>query len=120
MTPEELLADTNRLLRELAEAEAKVRADAEVKSAEFKEKMAKMAEEREAKQRELMKERGLPENELGTSDEDFDKRRKEAQERLNTNALAVRERESKFKDEMLAELRIQSDLLRQIGEKLGI
>jgi len=106
MTHDELVADTNQLIRQLLEREAAAKAESE---RFLQESRSRLAEIRGAKPNEA------PEDLFA----DMDARRKEATAKAQENLKVATQREADFKDELLAELRIQSDLLRQIAEKLG-
>lgn len=78
--------------------------------------LADMNKEREEKMKVKLEERGAPTE--GT-EEDWQKRLDEARQKSRENMELVREKDLKYKEELLQELRTQSDLLTQISEKLG-
>jgi len=118
MTPEELLADTNRLLQRLVAIEDERKAEAERYRAESDFSLAEMKKKTDESMAQRLKERGLSEDAAAGGDEDWDKRFKAVQQKSRENMDAMRVKDEQYKEQLLQELRTQSDLLKQIAKKL--
>ena len=119
MADADLIVETNRLLHTILQNDAEQKA----RSAEAIEEIEKKSAEIDTKFSEPMKERlrkeGLPEEAIEGTQEDWEKRRREAQRKSRENIEASQKRHEQYQEELLTELRIQSDLLRQIAERLA-
>ena len=118
MSSDELLEDTNRLLRRLVEIEAEQRELAAKTRLEFEEKKAAWTQENKDKMRDLLVERGVPKEVAEIPEVDFEKRRGETLRRSKENMESALAREKEYKTQLLEELRTQSELLRLIAERL--
>ena len=65
-----------------------------------------------------LEERGLPPEGLEGTSGEWERRREAASRRSLENLETLRERDETYKVELLAELRTQSEILRQIAERL--
>lgn len=120
MTNEELLQDTNSLLRRLFELEEQNRLEAEKSRIEFEKLMEKTREEQDAGINERLVEVGVADSASMGSMDSWQQRSTEATRAAQQNIDEARAMDQEYKDALLAELRKQSDLLRQIAEKLGL
>jgi|GEM_PF-5743954 len=114
-----LIAETNALLKQVLDADAARKAEAEKQRAEFETQMGGLKERTSARTGAPRKEAGAEDaDSAGDPDEDWEKRLKDAREksRERMEQSAVRERE--FKAQLLEELRTQTELLRQIAERV--
>lgn len=118
MSSDELLEDTNRLLRRLVEIEAEQRELAAKTRLEFEEKKAAWTQENKDKMRDLLVERGVPKEVAEIPEVDFEKRRGETLRRSKENMESALAREKEYKTQLLEELRTQSELLMLIAERL--
>lgn len=107
------------MLRQLLDIQAQQRAEAERFHAEFEAEMAEMTAKREAAMRERLIERGVPEEAARGTEEGWEKRMEETRRESARRIEAARQKDAEYKEQLLAELRTQSDLLRQIAERLG-
>ena len=120
MTNEELLLDTNQLLRKLFEIDEQNRAQADESRASLKKQM----EEVRARQAEAAK---SPSTDLSVQEpapsgapQDWETRQKVATESGKARMEEMRALDQKYKEEVLEELRKQSEILKQIAERLGL
>ena len=120
MTQEELIADTNRLLARLLEIDEIQRVESEEKRKEWAEDREQREEDRNERMREKLRERGVSEELLQGDNVDWEKRLQEVQEQQKKRIEEAKEREQKYKDDVLDELRAQTELLNRIAEKLGL
>jgi len=119
MSQEELIADTNRLLQQLVASEKAQKEEAERSRAEFETKFGDLSAKREETLKSKLGQRGLPSDLIDTPEEDWEKRINEARQKSKENLELMRQKDEQYKEELMQELRIQSDLLKQIAEKLG-
>lgn len=94
MAEPELIAETNRLLQRLIDIDAEGRADLE-KSI-----------------------RDIPIPKMDLEVTELETRQRAAMEKVRASSTEIREQEQKYRQELLAELRIQTDLLTRIAERL--
>lgn len=121
MSPEELLADTNRVLHELLILEREKEKEREKNAASLKDFKASWAERKEKldeKMKGVLVDRGVPEEAAEVTEDDWEKRSQAVQQKSRENLAVMSERTSRFNEELIAEMKIQSDLLRQIAAKL--
>lgn len=104
-----------RRLLEIDEEQKKQSAEVKARLEQKKAELTNHREERDLKEREKL---GLP-PEGAVTEEQIQQRRDEAMRRAKENAEVAREKFEKYREELLTELRTQSDLLRQIAERLG-
>lgn len=119
MTHDELIADTNRLLAQIVQMDTERQAQAKKSEAEMEERMAAMKAKREEAMKTRMEERGLTGEAASASDEDWEARITQSRRQTEQNLEFMREKDREYKEQLIQELRVQSDLLRQIAEKLG-
>ncbi len=115
MADPDLIAETNRLLRQLLESDAEAREQSKASRERLNAFREDLDAKREERRKTRLREDGFPED---ASEDDLDARRKEAHRRSEENIAVSREREARYREELLQELRVQSDLLRQIAERL--
>ncbi len=118
MSPEELLADTNRVLHELLELDRRRKEESSKSMEEFKAKQAEREQKRAETTKQNLIERGVPEDVASISEDDWEKRAKEVRQKSTENLKVMEERHSTFRDDVVAELKIQSEMLRQIAARL--
>jgi hypothetical protein len=118
MSDSELLEETNRLLRKLVEIDEERRAENERAMKELEARRPMVELHNEALE-ERLKRMGIESEAAEVGENDWEKRLQEANRKTMENIETASARERQYKDELLAELRTQSDLLRQIVEKLG-
>jgi hypothetical protein len=119
VTHDELLADTNRLLQRLVEIDQTQRAESERFREEMEARREKMNEEQNESKTKRLVDLGLTPEDAALPEEDWEVRHAEAQRNAHENIERARQKDEEYKEQLLAELRTQSDLLRQIAEKLG-
>jgi hypothetical protein len=100
MAQDQLIQETNEVLKKILEIEEQKRAKVESLTSE----------------RSTIPDLQRPGNE--TKEEDLEKRMKAAQDQSRENMRVIQERSKQYQEDVLNELRIQNDLLRQIFEKL--
>lgn len=105
MSDEQLIIETNELLRRLLEVEAQRKANADLSRGALKERLA-----------EIRTRAGVDKE----SDEALEARRLAAQAKSDERITQMREKEEEYRQRLLGELATQTDLLRRIGEKLSI
>lgn len=118
MTQEELLEDTNRLLRRLVEMDEEQRAKAESLKEERGARRKSTEQTANNAMKEKLRELGLPEDVTEPSEKEMEARLKAARERSKENLEIAKQRQEQFQSQLLEELQTQSDLLRRIAEKL--
>lgn len=118
MSPEELLVDTNRVLHELLDIERQRKVDNEKARTEFIVNQAEREQKRAEKMKQALIERGIPEGEASIPEDVFEKRAEAAREKSNENIKIMEQRNLQFRDDVVAELKIQSEILRQIAARL--
>lgn len=119
MSSDDLLLETNQLLRRVVEIENERRAEAEKQRVEFEEMQKQTEATRSESFRTMLQDRGLSGEVLDLEGTNFDERFAEAQRKTEENLKAMREQDEMYKNSVLQELQTQSDLLKQIAEKLG-
>ncbi len=97
-----LIQETNALLKQILDMHAQQKAESEKQKADLEKSMAEMKEKYKT----------------DDSEDDWEKRIQETREKTKTRLEESKQRELQFKTELMDELRTQSDLLRQIAEKL--
>jgi hypothetical protein len=115
---EDLVAETNGLLQRFLKVEEERAAEAAEAKAKFDKEMAEMEASRKEKMRSALIERGLPED-AADLDADFEARLREAQKESQIRLEEAKVRDQDYKEQFLAELQQQTELLRQIAEKLA-
>jgi hypothetical protein len=118
MTDSELLAETNQLLKRVVEIDQENRARSEAMRKENDRMHAEMDAKRKASMRSSLQELGLSVEDSDPSDDSWEERMKEVQRLSREKVELARKKEEHYRDQLLEELRIQSDLLKQIAEKL--
>lgn len=119
MTDIELIADTNRLLQQLVDFQTRQEAESKRAKEEMDARMAEMETKRKENTRRLMEGLGVQTHDAALSETDLDEKMASVREEGKRRIEEVRQIESTFRDQLLAELRAQSELLRQIFERLG-
>jgi hypothetical protein len=119
MADAELIEETNRLLRTILQNDAEQKARSAEAIEEIKKKGEKIDANFEEQRKKRLRDAGLPEEAVEGTEDDWEKRRREAQRKSRENIEASQKRHERYQEELLAELRTQSDLLRQIAERLA-
>jgi len=119
MSDQELLEDTNRLLRQLVEIDAQHRQDAEQSKAKLDEINKDLENKRKERLRKFAAEKGLPAEVAEGEEEDWQKRLEETRRRSKENIELGKAKELEFREQLLAELRKQSELLQKIEARLS-
>lgn len=119
MTDEELLADTNRLLRQFFDWDREQKAERERMEARWKADEERREAESKSFMADALKSKGVSLDGLDLTDENFEAKIKEIREKSQRNLEESKARELAFREDLLAELKIQTDLLNQIKEKLA-
>ena len=118
MGDEATLVETNRLLAEFVRLREEDRAEAERFRRETEEVTAKIEADGNRFLTEQLEKRGLPAELAEGTEAEWERRREEATRRTTENMTTLRDRDAEHKAAILAELRVQSDLLRRIAERL--
>lgn len=119
MTNDELLEETNRLLRRLFELDEKQKAENEEALKGFNFRMEEMKSKRDKKLNEELSKKGPEEEALQGGGTDWEARFKSVSEKSRVNLEEMREQDRAYKESLLHELRLQSEILKQIAGKLG-
>lgn len=119
MSQEELIANTNDLLRQVIEINRKREEEHARSKVELEATFTASKQKREEALAAGLRAHGHPDEIAEGSDEDWEKRMAEAQSRARENMEASRKKAEEHKDALLEEMRTQSELLRKIAEKLG-
>src|SRR5947209_5120123 len=106
MSESELIAETNRLLKELIGTDERQREEARMASAASQERLDAMKVKREDAMKSHLKELGLPDEGLTGAEADWEKRRDETMKRSRERLEEQRARAEQYQNELLEELRI--------------
>lgn len=109
MSQEELIADTNRLLNEYLEMQREFKLQQEESAKRFEEQIASMRSP----------EPGLADQVKQGKRADLDSRISAAQDAAQEKFKTMRELQSQYQEQLMAELKTQSDLLAKIAAKIG-
>jgi hypothetical protein len=112
-----MIEDTNRLLQRLIEINEEQRVRSEELKKDNEVRMKALKDKSDAAMKEHLIKRGLSPEDAG-SEEDWKTRAEEARKMSKERLEASQQQTLQFRTEMLQELKTQSDLLRQILEKL--
>ncbi|MBS1727642.1 MAG: hypothetical protein JST51_13035 [Armatimonadetes bacterium] len=115
----DLLAENNRLMQQLLDFHAEQKGEAEKAKSDFDGRMAEMKSRRESEMNAKLAEIGASKEAAQGSEEDWEKRMKDAQQQTRERTEAILAKDRQYKDELLRILDEQTSLLRQISEKLG-
>jgi hypothetical protein len=119
MSDAELFADTNRLLNLVLEADRQRHEEAEKRMAKIKESSARVMPRFSDAVQAQLKEARTSLSEGPAEESDPGSLMKSVNERARAIAEEARDKERRFKDELLQEMATQSELLRRIAKKLG-
>lgn len=119
MTDAELLADTNRLLKQFFEWNEEQKAERAGAEEKFKVDQMRWSEEQKEWKAKALREKGLDVDGLDLDDETFKAKFNEIREKSRRQIEEAKKREIRYREELMAELQTQTSLLRQIAEKLG-
>lgn len=118
MSDQELLADTNGLLRKLLDLEEQRRIESEKSLREMQERMERMHAESDAALKSRLQAKGLSIDDAESSDEDWEKRLEAARSRAREQAQEAQQRIERHQAAVMQELATQTELLRRIAERL--
>ena len=118
MADDELIAETNQLLKRVLELDAEHRLETEKRIKELDDQRKEIKRRRQDEIAARLIEDGFSEADAHLSDEEWKERRWEAEKSAREQLIEAREREAKFRDELLSEMRAQTEVLRQIAERL--
>lgn len=118
MPDDALLAETNRLIGRVLQLHEEQRAEGERMMAGHDERMAELRAKADAAMAESLKEHGATDEEAVGSSEEWEARRTAATRRTEENLETLRQRNEAHREELLVEMRTQTDLLRRIAERL--
>lgn len=118
MSPEELLTDTNRLLRQIVEIDQRQREESERARADFEATQKELEKNRTERLAQAVRDRGVDVNPELLDEDALDRKRQELQRRAKENLEEAKKKQQEHQELLLAELRIQTELLKAIAQRL--